>query len=225
VSVVVSYPPAPWRLRGHGYLSLWRIPAAQVPDLPAAAAGPVRPILVSGHAVVAAACVRYEPGGVAAYRELLTAVAVRLGRRPAVTVADIWVDSPVARVAGRELWGIPKEAAEVTVADPEAGSPRCAATADGALLAESRVSLGRRLPGRWPFRFTVVQAFPVDSGPPVGTLSPTGTVRPTRVRGSARLRRCVTDWDIPSPGPLRYLAGRRPWLSLCLTDVQLTVGD
>ena len=43
------------------------------------------------------------------YRELLVAVAGRVGARgaPAHLLA-IWVDSPASRDGGRELWGIPK---------------------------------------------------------------------------------------------------------------------
>lgn len=80
----VSYPPPPWRLGGELLVS----------------------VFLDRHGLVGVAFARYD--GDLAYRELLVAVA----RAPAaVTVTQIWVDSPASRAGGRELWGIPKEMA------------------------------------------------------------------------------------------------------------------
>lgn len=225
MSAVATYPPTPWRLRGWMYLSLWGVPPEHLPDLPVTRAGPVRPIRVAGRAVVAVAWARYAPGGVLAYRELLTAVAARIGRRPAVTLAGIWVDDPHSRAGARAQWGIPKELARVRVDAPVAAAPRCAA-ARGVPLAAARLRLGRPLPGRWPFRVTVAQAYPVADAP-VGPSAPADaspSARLTAARGSARVRLCAVDWDVQPDGPLGFLAGRRPWWSVCLTDLRLTIG-
>lgn len=210
----MSYPPEPWHLRGQMYLSVWLVPQARLPELPAGLAERARPVVIGGRAVVGTAWVRYEPGGVLHYRELLSAVLVRVGTRPTVSIVDIWVDSEASRAGGRELWGIPKELAafEFPDARPEASVVTVRATAaDGVPLAEARISAGRSLPGRWPFAFSVTQA--LGDG-----------VVSTPVRGSAAVRFGAARWRPDHGGPLRYLAGERPWLTLWLTDFRLVFG-
>jgi len=85
---------------------------------PSAARAAVRPVTIGGHGLVGTAWVEYEPGGVLQYRELLSAVLIRHRARPGVSIVDIWVESPASRDGGRELWGIPKELAEL---DPNRG--------------------------------------------------------------------------------------------------------
>ena len=179
------YPPEPWHLRGRMYLSLW---------------------WVRGRGLVATAWVRYGPGGVLTYDELLCAVPARVGARPSTTIVDIWVDSPQSLAGGRELWGIPKELAEFAI-----DGGRFAATAGGATIASARLESGRRLPGRVPFRFTVTQA---RDGRPL--TSP--------VRGTARVSLARARWSPEPSGPLGYLAGRRPLLTLALTDFRMVFG-
>ncbi|MEV1289092.1 acetoacetate decarboxylase family protein [Micromonospora sp. NPDC049679] len=210
----MTYPPEPWHLRGQLYLSVWLLPRARLPELPPGLAERARPILIGGRAVVGTAWVRYESGGVLDYRELLSAVLVSVGARPGVSIVDIWVDSEASRAGGRELWGIPKELAAFEFPDPSqrASAVTVAATTTGGVpVAEARLSAGTRLPGRWPFGFPVTQ-----------TLH--GRVLGTPVRGSARLRFGAARWHPNPAGPLRYLAGQRPWLTLSLTDFRLVFG-
>jgi hypothetical protein len=201
----VGYPPEPWHLRGQLHLSLWLLPAADVPPLPPALRPTVRVLTIAGRAVVGTAWVGYQAGSVLEYRELLAAVAVRRGLRPAVTITHIWVDSESSRDGGRELWGIPKDLATLTVATGAGG----VSTASG--IAESMIQSGRRALGRWPFRFSLVQE--LDGRPAV---SP--------VRGSSRLHRARITWSGVSGGPLGWLAGRRPLLSLSFRDFRMVFG-
>jgi hypothetical protein len=196
------------------YLSLWLVPRSRLSELPAEFADRVRPVVIGGRAVVGTAWVRYESGGVLDYRELLSAVLVRVGARPGVSIVDIWVDSAASRAGGRELWGIPKELAAFEFYDaPQQPSAFTAAatTAGGVPVAEARISAGARLPGRWPFRFSVTQALD-------------GRVVSTPVRGRAGLRFGAARWRPNPDGPLSYLAGRRPRLTLWLTDFRLVFG-
>ncbi|GGN96703.1 acetoacetate decarboxylase [Actinoplanes lobatus] len=207
------YPPEPWHLRGQMYLSVFLLPAAQAPALPPVLGAAVRPLTVGGRVAVGAAWVSYEPGGVLHYRELLSAVLVREGGRPRVSITDIWVDSVASREGGRRLWGIPKELAEftldaesdplvdATITEPGAGGPFCSAL----------VRLKRRMPGRFPLGFTVAQAFGEH-------------VKRTPVRGRAGLRTASAAWRPEPDGPLGYLAGRRPVLTLAITDFWLVFG-
>lgn len=198
----MTYPPEPWELRGQMYVSVWPVPRAQLPPLPEALAAEVRPLTVAGRGLVGTAWVDYGPGGVLQYRELLSAVLVRRARRPLVSIVDIWVDSPASRAGGRELWGIPKELAELEV------------TATGAragTIAEARLAAGLRLPGRWPTRFSVIQA-----------LGGSTKISPVRARAAIRLAKAT--WQVVPDGPLAYLAGRRPLLTLALRDFHMLFG-
>lgn len=198
----MSYPPEPWHLRGQMYVSVWPVPRAELPPLPDTVAAEARPLTVAGRGLVGTAWVDYGPGGVLQYRELLSAVLVRRGGRPLVSIVDIWVDSPMSRDGGRELWGIPKELAELDVTPP-------AARAAG--IAEADLAAGLRLPGRWPTRFSVIQA-----------LGGATRISPVRARAAVRLAKAT--WRVAPDGPLAYLAGRRPLLTLALRDFDMVFG-
>ncbi|MCA2217957.1 acetoacetate decarboxylase family protein [Jidongwangia harbinensis] len=203
------YPPEPWHLRGQMYLSIFPVPAALLPPLPAALRGTVRPVTVAGRAVVGAAWVRYEPGGTLSYRELLSAVLVHERGRPRATILDIWVDDVRSRDGGRELWGIPKELTRLRIEPDGTGRIRAAA-GDGPPIAEAEVR-PRRWPGRWPLRLTVVQEL-------------SHQVRRTSVRGRSTLAPAAVTWRPDPDGPLGYLAGRRPAWSVALPDFDLGFG-
>ena len=204
-----AYPPEPWHLRGQMYLSVFLVPAAQLPPLPAALRGTVRPVTVAGRAVAGVAWVRYEPGGVLSYRELLSAVLVHERGRPRVTIAGIWVDDVRSRDGGRALWGIPKELARLQIDADATGTVRTRAGA-GTAIADADVR-PRRWPGRWPLGLTVVQD--LDD-----------RVRRTPVRGRAGLSPAAATWRADPGGPLGYLAGRRPVLSCAIADFRLRFG-
>jgi hypothetical protein len=195
------YPPEPWHLRGHLFLSVFLVPRSELPALPQPLAAVVRPVTIAGRAVVGGAWVRYEAGGVLQYRELLTAVLVREGRRPRVSIQHIWVDSEASRAGGRELWGIPKQLAPLDVGDRASRAP----------FASTTRTRGVRLPGRWPTPMTLVQVRH-------------GSVKRTAVAGRARVRIGRSGWWVDERGPLRYLTGHRPLLSATLADFRLRFG-
>ncbi|MCS7477380.1 acetoacetate decarboxylase family protein, partial [Umezawaea endophytica] len=133
----VEYPPEPWDLHGHGCVSLWTVRARDLPALPDG----VRPVTAFGRALVTTAFVDYLPGSLLPYRELLVGVLVRHGARPGLSITDIWVDSPQSKAGGRELWGIPKELADLTIV------PAPAFSANAVGIAEVRhTSYGRGVP-------------------------------------------------------------------------------
>jgi hypothetical protein len=206
------YPPEPWDLRGQLYLSVFAVPGAALPALPAPLAAAVGPVLIGGRALVGAAWVRYEPGGTLDYRELLSAVLVLQRYRPRVSILDIWVDSPASRDGGRALWGIPKELAEFVLTTDTGGTTAAVATTAGGEIAKTTVTRGIRIPGRWPAPLSVVQALG-------------DRVRHTRVRGWAGLRLSRATWHADPAGPLGYLAGRRPLLTATLADFRLRFGS
>ncbi len=198
-----SYPPEPWALRGQLHTSVFLVPLADVPaELPPGC----RPVRLGRRAVVGTAWVSYEPGGVLSYRELMSTVLVRRGARLMPTITHIWVDSAVSRDGGRELWGIPKELAEFDFRDQA-----YTATAAAGPIASGTVRPRTWLPGRWPLGFRVVQLL-------------RGAAEVTPVRARARLGLASAHLDADPCGPLAFLAGRRPLLSLTIGDFRMQFG-
>lgn len=199
-----TYPPEPWDLQGLGYVSLWSVPERVLPPLPPG----VRPIPLFGKAVVATGFVDYQPGGLLSYHEFLAATLVRHGRTPGLSITDIWVDSPVSRAGGRELWGIPKELADFEIT--HAPSFRGVARVGGELVAQARVVPRRggvRLP--LPLRATIWQA-----------LGAVVARTPLRVTGRVRLAR--GNWRVD--GPLAWLRSYRPFVTVAAVDFGLRFG-
>jgi len=221
VGSVASYPPEPWDLRGRMYVSLWLVPVGSLPEsvtdsLPTGA----RLALARSKAVVATAWVVYGPGGVLQYNEVMATVLVRYGRRLMPTVTHIWVDSEQSRDGGRELWAIPKELAAFRVPGPHeevaglyaaTGAGYYEARAAGRAFAAGTVGRGLTLPGRWPIAFQVVQ----DAG---------GFAKVTPVRARARLGVHRATWSPDPRGPLGFLFGLRPLLTLGVTDFEMRFG-
>jgi hypothetical protein len=214
---VDAYPAEPWDLRGQMFLSIFAVPRSELAALPAPLAATVCPVTLAGRALVGAAWVRYEPGGVLDYQELLAAVLVHEGRRPRVSITDIWVDSVASRDGGRALWGIPKDLAELTLRETGAGKTIAAAYTGPepgdvpAPIGAASLRSGMRLPGRWPTALSVAQ-------------DRAGQIKRTSVRGRTGLRLGGATWRVDANGPLGYLAGRRPLLSVTLTDFRLRFG-
>ncbi|WP_232323636.1 acetoacetate decarboxylase family protein [Catenuloplanes japonicus] len=197
----MTYPGEPWHLKGRMHVSVWLVPAAALPAHPQGLAAP--PLRIFGRVPVGAAWVSYEPGGVLTYRELLSARLVRDRGRVRATITEIWVDSEASRDGGRELWGIPKDLADlVTESSPM--------SAGGIARAVLRRGVG--FPGRVPLRLRLLQMLH-------------GRPKAAGVRGSAALRLGRVDWEVVREGPLGYLGGRRPLVTLSLTGFDVWFGS
>ena len=193
--MTARYPPEPWLLTGDLVVSAWLAPVPVPPNV----AGWTL-LTLGGRAVVGTVLVRYRPPGVLAYNELMVTALVRRGWRLAVTVLQIWVDSPESLLGGRELWAIPKQMASF------AGDVRV--VADGP-LAEVTTGSGVRVPGRWRLRFPVVQSR--EGRAVITPVVAVGGLAPARHR-----------WSLY--GPLAWLAGRRPFVGVVLRDVRMAFG-
>lgn len=207
----VAYPPPPWHLGATLLLGVFAVPLG---ELPAALAGAVpdgvRPVVLGGRAVVGAAFVRYHPGGVLSYTELLVAVLGR-GRRgaPRCSVGQIWVDSAASCAGGRELWAIPKELGRFSWQERPGAATRC--ELEGVARLEARP--GRAL-APWPVRGRLVTAQHRGDRAPV--LTGCGVV--------ARPRTLLARWEPVPDGPLGYLAGRRPAAGIAFGEASITFG-
>jgi hypothetical protein len=204
---VADYPPEPWDLRGQLHLSTFLVPLSEIPFTAPPGYQAVR---LGRFGLVGIAWVSYEPSGVLAYRELMSTLLVRRGPRLMPTVTHIWVDSEASRDGGRELWGIPKEMAKFGT-----GASDFSAVEDDGPIATGTVRTRAALPGRWPIRFRQVQSFPVAEP---------RTARVTAVRARAGISLDAATFDADPTGPLAFLVGRRPLLSLSMRDFTMFFG-
>lgn len=188
--------------------SVFALPVGSVPpELAEYSPDGARPLIVAGHVMATVAYVRYEPGSVLTYDELLVAVLGRWGRQPAATLPHIWVDSEDSLAGGRGLWNIPKGLARF-----ERDGDGAAVSIDGAPVATLHASVGARLlPGWQAFSLTTAQR-----------LEGTSVVAANGVR--AHLRRLSARWEFDPAGPLAYLRGARRLSSVALADMGISFG-
>ncbi|OLR92079.1 acetoacetate decarboxylase family protein [Actinokineospora bangkokensis] len=198
----MTYPPEPWHLRGDLHLSVWLVRKADWVLPPGTSA-----VRVGPWHLVGTAWVDYQEGSVLTYREVMSTLLVRAGWRVLPTVTHIWVDSPESRDGGRALWGIPKGLARFTVD----GERWDAVQVDGVAVGSARVRVGRGLPWRVPVRFSVAQEL-------------RGALKVSPVRSRARVHVSRVEWGAAAEGPLGFLAGRRPVVSLSLRGFEMSFG-
>lgn len=184
----VAYPPAPWAMVGQLWLSLFKVREA-VDDL--------RPAGVYG-----VAWVSYEEGSPLTYSELLVARPVQEDGLKAVSITDIWVDSPASVAGGRGLWAIPKELCDFTLESSYRGpltSTAWTAGVERRPIAHARFTDVSRLAVRIPFKGATWQpAIDDHEGPVTAALT-----------GSAKALPCRGHWEFAPDGPLGWLAGAR----------------
>ena len=195
---MTAYPPEPWRLTGRCLVGVWLLRDAPAPDAPG-----THVVRLFGRSVVAAAWFVYEEPSPLTYGEVMSTVLVRQGWRPRVSITRIWVDSPASLAGGRELWAIPKDLARFDV------RPDASYAAEG--IGEARVRLRGRLPVAVPLGFRLLQG---RGGRAVVT-GVRGRLRPAAVRAR---------WSFEADGPLGFLAGRRPLLSVAASPFRLVFG-
>lgn len=197
-----TYPPEPWYLGGSLLVSAFLVPRR---ELPRAIPRPQRPIGWGGSVIVGTAFVRYVPGGVLSYDELLVAIPSLPG--PRVTIPQIWVDSEASAAGGRELWGIPKQLAQFERTDTAAG----ARMSMGTVAAVDARYGARLLPGMTQLPLATLQS-----------LDGRRTLSHNRVVG--RVSALTAHWSFDPDGPLGYLAGRRPFVSAAIRDASIIFG-
>jgi len=149
------------------------------------------------------ALVDYREPSPLAYGELLVARTTtnRAGKR-AVTITDIWVDSPASRAGGRELWAIPKELCDFELESSHRGpvtSTHWAATVERRPIVEASFTDVSRVAPRVPFTGLVEQ-------PGIPDHPETADVV---MRGSAKALPCRAHWSFAADGPLGFLRAAR----------------
>jgi acetoacetate decarboxylase len=204
--VDTSYPPAPWQMHGQLWLSLFRVRAGDHRD--------------REPGVYGAALVRYEDPSPLTYAELLVAHLVApdpdAGRRSrAVSITDIWVDSPQSVAGGRALWAIPKDLCDFTFAQERRGlltRTSWTASLSGRPIAAASFTDGSRFAPRLPFKGRTWQRR--DDGEEVTA----------HLTGSSKALPCRGAWSFDPDGPLGWLAGKRTLASFRQADFQMSFG-
>jgi Acetoacetate decarboxylase (ADC) len=213
----VPFPSPPWSLRANAWVSTFALTDAVRADRPAG--------------VYAAAFVDYRDGGVLQYHELVVAGLLRDGAVPRIRITDIWVDSSESLAGGRALWAIPKQPADLPLREGRAGV--VARTSFRAVGLDKLDHRGDKLdhPAERPEVargvFTSVPGAALVRMPLRGSTSQQredGTTVVTSLSGSARVVPCLGRWTMAADGPLGFLSGRRPLLSVHLLDVRLRFG-
>jgi hypothetical protein len=205
--VDTTYPPAPWQMHGQLWLSLFRVREGDHPD--------------REPGVYGAALVRYEDPSPLTYSELLVAHLVSTGGKPAkaVSITDIWVDSPASVAGGRALWAIPKDLCDFTSTEDRGALARTTWTTslDGQPIASARFTDASRFAPRLRFKgATWQQRIPPD---PRAGESVTASLT-----GSSKALPCKGSWSFDTDGPLAWLHGKLPIASFRQADFEMSFG-
>jgi acetoacetate decarboxylase len=201
--VDTTYPPAPWQMHGQLWLSLFRVREGDHPD--------------REPGVYGAALVKYEDPSPLTYGELLVAHLVSTGGTPkkAVSITDIWVDSPASVAGGRALWAIPKDLCDFSLTTERRGPltrTTWATSLEGRPIASARFTDVSRVAPRLPFKGDTWQRR--ESGEEV-TASLTGSSKALPCRGT---------WSFDPDGPLGWLHGKRTLASFRQADFRMSFG-
>lgn len=197
-----DYPPAPWNMHGSLWLSAFRLKHDVDERHPAGIYG--------------VALVDYVQPSPLTYAELLVARTLRTaeGTR-AVTITDIWVDSPASMAGGRALWAIPKQLCdfdlETSFRGPAAQTEWSARVGRHPIVEASFTDISRIAP-RTPSKGLVVQPPIDDHTEPVSVT----------MAGSAKALPCRGRWVFAADGPLAFLRGARQLASFRMAAFRLT---
>lgn len=197
------YPPAPWAMHGHLWLSLIKVPHA---------VDALRPAGVYGVAMV-----DYQAPSPLTYGELLVGRAVKTPVK-GVTITDIWVDSPASVRGGREIWAIPKELSTFEGTSQRRGpltrTTWKMALPDGTEIARARFSDLSALAPRTSFK--------ADTWQP-GIAETEFEERSSPLTGNAKALAARGHWNFNPHGPLGWLAGLPTLASFRMVDFAMTV--
>lgn len=201
---MAAYPPAPWLMHGSMWLSVFRLSEDADAQHPSGIYG--------------AALVDYREPSPLTYGELLVARRVSTssttGAKGAVTITDIWVDSPASMAGGRELWAIPKELCDFDMESESRGpltTTRWTASADRKPIIEAQFTDVSRVAPRQPFKGDVEQPG-IPEHPEVAHVV---------MKGTAKALPCRATWHFTADGPLGFLSGARQLGSFRMADFRL----
>jgi acetoacetate decarboxylase len=201
----MSYPAAPWRLKGYGLQTLHLVDIDRIRHLV-----PAHLKIFScfpGKTLGSLYVGRYEAESTLHYSELIAVPAlIHHQGKVGVWISHIYVDNPDSVVGGREIWGLPKERAEFHWEGTTAVTVR----QDDRTLCQLRSTwqlpeIGH--PIQVPAFSLVNQQLAHFSG-----------------RGKVKWQWAGIDLHIAPPSSLASLAWGQPWLTIQLSALDLNVG-
>jgi acetoacetate decarboxylase len=203
----VTYPSAPWTLRGRSMQALFLV------DVDIACLFVPKELdvvsVLPGKTLGGIYLAHYGAGSVLQYHELIVVPALaRFASRRGFWVSHIYVDDPDSVQGGREVWGLPKEAADFDLAQD--GPDWSANVRVGDRLLCTFAARRGRL--RWP---QVV---------PLATLSfREPTVLRTRARMDGRLHLASGRVHVPTESPFSGIWSGSPLVTAQLEHMTFTV--
>lgn len=198
----MPYPPAPWRLKGEGFILLQTLSLSRAqPLLPAG----VKPVPVPpGRTIGGIYIGHYGSGSSLEYHELIVIPALVWHRgRLGGWISHIYVDDERSLLGGREIWGLPKQLARF-----ETRGDELCVSADGRRLAVFRLTPANKA---WPLPL-LAPAFGQRDGAPCWF----------RGSGSVRLGPATGSVEVPDESPFASL-GLGRGRSFTLQGLDLTV--
>ncbi|WP_280343210.1 acetoacetate decarboxylase family protein [Nocardia neocaledoniensis] len=199
-----TYPPAPWRMTGHMWLASFAVRADVDETRPAG--------------TYQVAFVDYTADSAMVYSELMVGRVIGSGEyRNHFTISDIWVDLPASVAGGRQIWGVPKELAQFSKTETVRGP--LARTALGCDAGEHPIVRAHftdasRLTVPIPLRGRTFQP-PLPEGD--------GT-KLSSMQARARALPCASSWEFDPDGPLAWLHGTTPRMSMRAYRFHMTMG-
>jgi acetoacetate decarboxylase len=203
----MSYPSAPWTLKGRAVQTLHGIDTRRVRSLVPSDLAIVE--VFPGKTLGGVYCAQYGAGSTLLYNELIVVAAfVRHGMQLGAWISHIYVDHPDSVAGGREIWGLPKELAEFTWERDD--GDRVRVRQGDRLLCSLDFSLKTfRLP--LPFTF-----------PSFSTLGSNLLLFPGEFTSAIGLVK--SRLVIPPESPFSRLNLSNPWLTFSCEDLRLIAG-
>jgi acetoacetate decarboxylase len=203
----MTYPLAPWRLKGYGFLALYWVDIDRVrPSIPKELQiFSFLPGKTLGGIYVAS----YEDGSTLQYHELISVSALIIHQGEiGAWISHIYVDNPDSRVGGRTIWGLPKEMAEFKF-QFEGIMPSVLVKQDNTVLCSLESSW--HLPGL---------EFPMEA--PAFSLLNSQLVQ-FKAKGNLRSHWAGIRVEIPPESPIADLNLGQPWITVLLSSLDVDV--
>jgi acetoacetate decarboxylase len=216
----MSYPPAPWTLKGFAYQTVHLIDIAK--------ASPHVPIgleivsVVPGKTIGGVYIAQYNAGSTLLYNELIVVAAiVRRSGKLGSWISHIYVDHPDSIQGGREIWGLPKEFAEFHWRKGDQGgvvvkqgdsSERNSSEFSGASRILCDLNLG------WQFNLWR------QSGQALSYSQLGSELLMFEASAAANLAIVSAQLEIPNSSPFSRLIDSQPWLTVKAEGLDVRVG-
>lgn len=210
----MTYPQAPWKLKGHGFLTLHWIDIDRVRLLI-----PEHLQIFSffpGKTLGGVYIGSYEDGSTLRYNELIAVPALIHHRgKIGVWISHIYVDHPDSVAGGRTIWGLPKEMAEFKW-DSASSAPVSSASVSSISIQQGDRPLCC-LQSHWSLPGI---AHPVQA--PAFSLLNSQLMRFSG-QGKLKWHGAGIDLQIPSESPIADLGLEQPWISVLLSSLDLSI--